>query len=632
MTVLGAYFIAALALSLLLTPACRSLALRLGFVARTRADRWARRPTALFGGLAILATVLVMSVASGAARPLWPLITAGALIAVVGLFDDVLSLKASTKLIAQISVASLLLFFGYRLHWTDSAIGDAMLTLFWIVGITNAFNLLDNMDGLCSGIALIAGTSLLAGSATRGIGPEDWYLAALLGACAGFLVYNVHPASIFLGDTGSLFLGMNLATLTLVEASPGVGRSGLLSAVAVPVLLLLIPIFDTTFVTAVRLLSGRKPSLGGRDHTSHRLVAIGLSERRAVTTLWGLAAGGGIISLLVQKPDPSWPLVAALTFVLAMVIFGVYLARIRTYADGDLARLYSGTITPLVTTFMYKRRVAEVLLDFCLIPLAYYSAYRLRFEGPLFAANYPQFLQSLPVVLAVQLVALFVVGCYRGSWRYFGMMDAVVAAKGILAGTIAIELALLYLFRFESYSRAVFVIYAAILMLLHTGSRASFRLISEFVRRRHNAGLRLIIYGAGEAGSVAVRELMGDSLSQYRMLGFIDDDESKTGIRVLGYPVLGPYRGLVALIEKGAVDRIVISARAIPPSRVGELEQLCAARGVALSRLNVQLDHLVAAAVSPVGKARREKDARVPVAAFIDVYGPRPASGREVPE
>jgi UDP-GlcNAc:undecaprenyl-phosphate GlcNAc-1-phosphate transferase len=588
------YFVAALALSLVLTPACRSVALRLGFVARPRADRWGRRPTALFGGVAIAVTVLALAAGTGTARHLWPLFSAGALLAGIGLVDDVLSLKPSTKLIAQISVASLLLFFGYRLHWTESAIGDAMLTLFWIVGITNAFNLLDNMDGLCGGVTLIAGTCLLVGSTVHGIGPEDLYLASLLGASAGFLVFNVHPASIFLGDAGSLFLGVNLATLTLLTTPHGTARSGLLSAVAVPGLLLLIPIFDTTFVTAVRLLSRRQPLHGGRDHASHRLVAIGLSEWRAVATLWVLAAGGGVISLLVRKPDPSWPLVAALTFLLAMVIFGVYLARIRTYADGELALLYSGKITPLVTTFMHKRRVAEVLLDLCLIPVAYYSAYRLRFEGPLFTANYPQFIESLPIVLACQLVALFAAGSYRGIWRHFGMMDAVVTAKGVVAGTVGIELVLLYLFRFDSYSRAVFVIYAAILMLLHTGSRASFRLISEFVRRRRDTGQRLLIYGAGEAGSIALREMMGHPLSQYRMLGFIDDDEAKRGTRVQGYPVLGTYRGLLPLIERGGVDQIVISTRAVPVSRVRELERLCAARGVALSRLSLELEHLVA--------------------------------------
>jgi FlaA1/EpsC-like NDP-sugar epimerase len=133
-------------------------------------------------------------------------------------------------------------------------------------------------------------------------------------------------------------------------------------------------------------------------------------------------------------------------------------------------------------------------------------------------------------------------------------------------------------------------------MLLHTGSRASFRLISEFVRRRRDSGQRLLVYGAGEAGSMALRELMGHTVSRYRMLGFIDDDEAKRGTRVQGYPVLSTYSGLVPLIERGAVDRIVISTHAIPSSRVRELERLCAARGVALSRLTLQIDHLVTAA------------------------------------
>src|SRR4051812_25092031 len=122
MTTLGVYFLAALALSVVLTPACRSLAHRFGCVARPRADRWGRRPTALFGGLAIVLTVLPLASATGAARPLWALLSAGALIAAFGLVDDARSLKPSTKLIAQISVASWLLFFGYRLHWTESAI------------------------------------------------------------------------------------------------------------------------------------------------------------------------------------------------------------------------------------------------------------------------------------------------------------------------------------------------------------------------------------------------------------------------------------------------------------------------------------------------------------------------------
>ena len=162
-----------------------------------------------------------------------------------------------------------------------------------------------------------------------------------------------------------------------------------------------------------------------------------------------------------------------------MIIFAVYLARIRVYEEGDLKLLEGQSFTPLVVNFMYKRRVAEVLLDLCLIPLAYYTAYRLRFEGLLFATNYQFFIQSLPLVIVAQLIAMFVVGGYRGTWRYFGMMDAVTFAKGVVLGTVAAQIVILYLYRFESYSRAVFVIDAALLMLLLSGSRASFRLVAR---------------------------------------------------------------------------------------------------------------------------------------------------------
>ncbi len=339
MSTLATYFLVAFAVSVVLTPLCRMVAQRLGCVAKPSADRWHRRPTALFGGVAVVVTVIGLALTIEPRGFIWHVIAAGGLIAAFGFVDDLMHLKASTKLVAQIAVASVLLFFGYRLQWTQSLIGDAMLTLFWIVGITNAFNLLDNMDGLCAGTD--AHRRRVPADRPRGRAAayrrtrSTW--RSLLGATAGFLVYNVHPASIFMGDTGSLFLGLNLAALTLLTKAEAKGKTGLLSVVAAPVLLLLIPIFDTTLVTALRLLSGRRPSQGGRDHTSHRLVAVGLSESRAVATLWLLAAVGGGISLLLQRRDVGMALIAALMFVLAMIIFAVYLARIRVYEESDLA-------------------------------------------------------------------------------------------------------------------------------------------------------------------------------------------------------------------------------------------------------------------------------------------------------
>src|SRR3954453_3718883 len=446
------YFAAAFAASLVLTPVCRALAHRYGFVAKPKQDRWHKRPTALFGGVAIAAVALGLGTTLGLQPTVTPLLVTAAMIAGFGLVDDALSLKASTKLIAQVTAASVLLLFGFRLQWLDSMAGDAMLTLFWIVGVTNAFNLLDNMDGLCAGTALIAGTFLLIDLVGNpALAGPALYLAGLLGATAGFLVYNVYPASIFMGDTGSLLLGLNLAAISLIaNGADAQGRSGLLSVVAAPVLPLLVPIFDTTLVTALRVLSGRSPSQGGRDHSSHRLVAVGLSQPRAGATLLMLAAAGGMIAIVFRRTDGGWAFIAGGAFLLAMIIFGVYLARVRVYDDADLAMLKGETLTPVIANFMYKRRVAEVLLDLCLIPLAYYSAYRLRFEGAQFAGNYPLFIRSLPILISAQLMALFVVGGYRGTWRYFGMMDAVVFGKGVALGTIAAQVIILYLYRFES--------------------------------------------------------------------------------------------------------------------------------------------------------------------------------------
>src|SRR5207237_7453455 len=181
-------------------------------------------------------------------------------------------------------------------------------------GMTNAFNLLDNMDGLCGGIAMIVGGSLLI-SLLPGAGTHTFalarYLAILLGAVAGFLVYNVHPASIFMGDSGSLLLGFSFAALTLSAEHTTAGRTDVLSIVAGPVLVLLIPIFDTTLVTLSRWVSGRRRSQGGRDHSSHRLVAIGLSERRAVVFLWMLAAVGAVLGVGVGNFGQKWSVLLA---------------------------------------------------------------------------------------------------------------------------------------------------------------------------------------------------------------------------------------------------------------------------------------------------------------------------------
>ena len=197
-------------------------------------------------------------------------------------------------------------------------------------------------------------------------------------------------------------------------------------------------------------------------------------------------------------------------------------------------------------------------------------------------------------MLGVQLVSLFSVGGYRGVWRYFGLMDGVTFAKGVGLGTLVNVSVLVYVYRFEEYSRGVFVVYAALLMLLLSGSRASFRLISEFAHRRNQSGVRVVIYGAGDAAASAVREMLSRRYGGYRMLGFIVEDPAMERVQMQGYPVIGNYQKLVGLIENGGVDLVVLT-QLIDVERLEQLRELCADRRVSLERLHFELDQLVAA-------------------------------------
>jgi UDP-GlcNAc:undecaprenyl-phosphate/decaprenyl-phosphate GlcNAc-1-phosphate transferase len=245
---------------------------------------------------------------------------------------------------------------------------------------------------------------------------------------------------------------------------------------------------------------------------------------------------------------------------------------------------------------MYKRRVAEVLLDFCLIVTSYYLAYRLRFEDPEdFAREFGSFASSLPIVVAAQLIAFFVVGVYRGVWRHFGLIDAVTVTKGVAIGAAAAQLFLLYVFRFFSYSRAVFVIYAVTLLGLVTLSRLSFRLIGEFIQRQRSGSRRAVIYGAGDSASLAIRELQGFD-DAVKILGFIDDDPRVSRMRLQGYAVLGDFRALELLVSTGSVDLVVVSERLVDAARLATLRALCAEHDVSLVRLRIAFEEIVPAA------------------------------------
>jgi len=241
-----------------------------------------------------------------------------------------------------------------------------------------------------------------------------------------------------MGDSGALMLGFSLAALTLSNEGVRGSRSDVVSVIAGPVFVLLIPIFDTTLVTVLRLLAGRSPAVGGRDHSSHRLVAIGLSERSAVFVLWMLAVVGGAVGLTIRGATQGFTVLVGGLFIIALCLFALLLARVRVYDAPAAVR--TDEVTPIPDEFMHKKRVIEVLLDFCAIAAAYYAANQFYFDPDAYLRNAEVFYGSLPIVVAFQLVAFFTVGVYRGAWHLFRLRDAlpmmagvVVAASGALA-------------------------------------------------------------------------------------------------------------------------------------------------------------------------------------------------------
>ena len=578
--------------ALLLTPLVRAFERRFGFVAAPKSDRWHKKPIAMLGGTAIWLSVIITYAVfiSGTTYGKFILL-ASTFLFIVGLIDDVLHIKPYQKLIGQVMGAAYVVYYGLSLPWTGSVLLNMALAIFWLIGITNAINLLDNMDGLASGIAVIAAGFLALSFVNTGQYTEALVMLIFAGALLGFLVYNSNPASIFMGDCGSMFVGFFLASSALINVSGGRSRS-FLPVLAVPILVLFIPIFDTTFVTVLRKLSGRSASVGGRDHTSHRLVALGMSERHAVLMLWGFAGLSGVLAILVQRArlDVSLAAIAAFTIVLTLV--GVYLAGVKVYDETEAeTALKEKPLYTFLVDVSYKRRIFEVLLDVVLVILAYWTAYAINFPPTSPAWNL--FIRTLPVLVFMKMSVFLVMGVYRGLWRYTGMSDMVVFGKAVAVSSVASVLMVLFVFRFEGFSRTVFAMDAVLMFLLLAGSRMAFRLFRQVLPAvRQQDGRRVLIYGAGDGGELLLRELRNNRDLNLSPVGFLDDDPAKNGKVIHGLRVFGGNGDLLSVCAQHDIDEVVISSLKMTDERVQEVLRSCSDRRIAVKRMRITIEDL----------------------------------------
>src|SRR5437763_2594144 len=548
--------------------------------AEPRADRWHERPTPMLGGIGIfagLATGFLLAIAAGAApasRELLAILGACALLFVAGLLDDLFSLGPLPKLGAQLAAAGIVVANGATISGlisNDFLAG--VVAVVWLVGLTNAFNLLDNMDGLAATLAGIAAVFFAIDALT--VHSNDAVLALALSlalACAGFLPFNLRPtrsAAVFMGDSGSQVLGFALAALGLTASWKVAGTT--VATLLLPVLVLAVPILDTTLVTVVRLLDGRPVYQGGRDHTSHRLVYHGLSERRAVVLLAVISAALGTTSLFYTVLDNAW-----VTLIGVLLTFALLVQFASVLSDVECAPALADERSWLRTFVANPRRLVESVVDFALVTASFAVAYYLRLQGSGSGYQRHIFLVSIAVVLAVRYLAFIPFGLYRGVWRYAGARDAASIFGAVLVSEVVAYLILDATQAWGSFPRSIFVIDALVCTLLVGASRfwerAFVRAVSALTSRGDRQ--RTLIVGAGRGGRSLLRELRETPGGQ--VVGFVDDDPRLSRRRLQGVPVLGGTTEIEMILGRVQPDAVLVTIPDAPRERLGLVIDACA--------------------------------------------------------
>jgi UDP-GlcNAc:undecaprenyl-phosphate GlcNAc-1-phosphate transferase len=541
------------------------------------------------GGAAILVAFLigVAILAIGdeiSSRQAFGFVGAVTLISVLGLIDDMRGLSPMTKLAGQIIGTSILLITGTSVEIISLEPFSTLLTFLWMIGITNALNLLDNMDGLAGGVSFVGLVFLAIHSGLADLTEISGLAIVLAAAVLGFLPFNLRArkkAAIFMGDGGSQMLGFAVAWLAL--ASSWQQASGFVAALAVPLLVLAIPILDTALVSVMRTIEGRPISQGGRDHTSHRLVLKGISEKRAVLLLIGASAALGASALaFVQFNRLLLALIGLGMAVAVLLHFAMFLVQARkSEKREEVPEVADQRGWMSIETYrLHKRRFAEAFLDLILVISAYYLAYVLRYDQLPDAANTDLFAKSLPILVGLRFVAFSAFGLYRGLWRYAGTRDVARCIAAVVTSEIATIAALTFAWRFEGFSRSLFVTDALLCLVLIAGSRLAERGLGEWLHtmRDRRGTARALIVGAGDAGNALVRELRrrGDHV----VIGFVDDDPRKRGSRAQGAEVLGDHRAIHEIIDDVRPEVVYVTIPNAPKDRLEIIAAACDAAGI----------------------------------------------------
>ena len=616
-------FIAPVIFSLILTPWVIRFAGFIGAVDAPNARKVHTNITPRIGGLSVFVSVLLSLILLLVINPQFVQIltdnlevsfmVGGGLLTVflLGFWDDMQPLKPGIKFSVQFLIAGIIYFAGFKISNISNPLGgmlnveiiDFPLTLLWIVGITNAFNLIDGLDGLASGIATIATVSIFTVTAIGG----DIFTALLAlimaGALVGFLRYNFNPAKIFLGDSGSLFIGFTLALLSIQSTTKITTGFALLF----PLLVLVLPITDT-LVSMVRrflgsLLPGHKMKHGStsiirkihgmfvpdRSHIHHQLLSLGLSHRNTVITLYFISAFFALGAFAVTQVNSLRESVTVL------LLFGIALTYgIKKLKYHEIEIFHNGLILPLFKKLFSTNTAYLFLFDLAFIIASHVIGYLLI--SNISSANLVadvNISRSFIIISSIQLFLLWTSGLYKENIKSLGIGSSMRITSSV-AHTVVFSAPILF-FTVNApvnYLTIYLIVNFYILLTMILGFRITYQALSYSFHKSKQGKDKVLIYGANRGGSMILNQLTHTEDNDIKVLGFLDDDPNLENSNFDGYSIFGGYWALERLIRKHTIDSIYIFEDSVMPENFRRISKIACENDIKIKRLQFQMEEL----------------------------------------
>lgn len=615
-------FLIALLLTLLLTPLVIKFAHKIGATDAPEERKVHTSVMPRIGGLAVASSVAVTSLIvysifseslpdlfDGSYKTLTVIVCFITLF-VLGFWDDLKPLSPGIKFGVQLILATVIYFAGFKISNITNPLDtgvleiglfDLPITILWIVGITNAFNLIDGLDGLASGVAIIASISIFIITFMSGQIWASILSLIIAGALLGFLRYNFNPAKIFLGDSGSLFIGFSLALLSI----QGTAKISTGFAVLLPILVLALPITDTLVSMIRRLIS----SFLNRDsaeppqsilhrihgmftpdklHIHHRLLSLGLSHRGAVLVLYMVSLFFAFSAFLFTQIDTIQKSLT-ISFALGLILV-LFIKKLRYH---EMAIFSNGLMMPLYEKWIQKKSRWISLADALFIVASFSLSYILVFLFNPEVVGRLDFGLTLLIVLSIQLAALWSTRLYHEKTNQLDIANTlhIFASLGsavVLTGIVFLLMEFLPLL--EATQFLIFDFYFLLTLLF--GYRIGFQALRFWFNRDKKSGENILIYGAGEYGTMILQNILNTSDNQYKVVGFLDDDPGLEGKLIHGYPILGGHWVLQKTHQSVKIDTIYLCDENIRSENLKRLRLIALRQKITLKKINITLQEI----------------------------------------